>query len=166
MKKTLFVVSLLVVASLILGACAAPATTPTAAPQAPKATDVPKPAAPAGKPLFVVINKSADQQYFIDLQNSFVSAANTGIYVRGTTDINRWRDDALRDAHGSFLYLRWTPSQAPVSLTLHPAPDPGLPLLRLDVPFLFFRQDEVLGPFHDQIEGAFYFCHAVLLPDK
>ena len=42
----------------------------------------------------------------------------------GTTDINRWRDDALRDAHGSFLYLRWTPSQAPVSLTLHPAPDP------------------------------------------
>ncbi|MBP7686994.1 MAG: substrate-binding domain-containing protein, partial [Thermoflexales bacterium] len=35
------------------------------------------PAAPAaGKPLFVVINKSADQQYFIDLQNSFVSAAN------------------------------------------------------------------------------------------
>ena len=30
----------------------------------------------AGKPLFVVINKSADQQYFIDLQNSFVEAAN------------------------------------------------------------------------------------------
>ena len=34
------------------------------------------PAAPAEKPLFVVINKSADQQYFIDLQNSFVAAAN------------------------------------------------------------------------------------------
>jgi L-arabinose transport system substrate-binding protein len=31
--------------------------------------------APAGKPLFVVINKSADQQYFIDLQNSFMQAA-------------------------------------------------------------------------------------------
>jgi len=31
--------------------------------------------APAEKPLFVVINKSADQQYFIDLQTSFMSAA-------------------------------------------------------------------------------------------
>ena len=31
------------------------------------------PAPAAGeKPLFVAINKSADQQYFIDLQNSFV----------------------------------------------------------------------------------------------
>ena len=30
--------------------------------------------AAGGKPLFVVINKSADQQYFIDLQNSFVDA--------------------------------------------------------------------------------------------
>ena len=30
----------------------------------------------AAKPLFVVINKSADQQYFIDLQNSFVETAN------------------------------------------------------------------------------------------
>ena len=28
------------------------------------------------KPLFVAINKSADQQYFIDLQNSFVDAAD------------------------------------------------------------------------------------------
>lgn len=42
----------------------------------------------------------------------------------GQTDLNRWRDDALRDAHGSFLYLRWEPAQRPVSLTLHPAPDP------------------------------------------
>jgi L-arabinose transport system substrate-binding protein len=33
------------------------------------------PAEPAEKPLFVVINKSADQQYFIDLQNSFVDSA-------------------------------------------------------------------------------------------
>src|SRR5690606_23153788 len=42
----------------------------------------------------------------------------------GTTDITRWRDDALRDAHGSFLYLRRGPERAPVSLTLHPSPDP------------------------------------------
>jgi cyclic beta-1,2-glucan synthetase len=39
-------------------------------------------------------------------------------------DITRWRDDALRDAHGSFLYLRRHAHLAPVSLTQHPAPDP------------------------------------------
>jgi L-arabinose transport system substrate-binding protein len=37
-----------------------------------------KPTQPAatGKPLLVVINKSADQQYFIDLQTSFLTTAN------------------------------------------------------------------------------------------
>ena len=49
---------------------AAPAQ-PTAAPAQPTA----EAAKPAGKPLFVAINKSADQQYFIDLQNSFVDTA-------------------------------------------------------------------------------------------
>jgi cyclic beta-1,2-glucan synthetase len=52
----------------------------------------------------------------------------------GQFDITRWRDDALRDAYGSFFYLRWlnparaaapTQALAPlVSLTQHPAPDP------------------------------------------
>ncbi len=48
----------------------------------------------------------------------------------GQAGITRWRDDALRDAHGSFFYLRWptgsTGGQAlkPVSITQHPAPDP------------------------------------------
>ncbi|MFN5046588.1 GH36-type glycosyl hydrolase domain-containing protein [Roseateles sp.] len=40
-------------------------------------------------------------------------------------DITRWRDDALRDAYGSFLYLRRSPEQALVSLSQHPAPDPA-----------------------------------------
>jgi cyclic beta-1,2-glucan synthetase len=42
--------------------------------------------------------------------------------------ITRWRDDALRDAHGSFFYLRWAgqPGEGgPVSITQHPAPDPA-----------------------------------------
>lgn len=50
-------------------------------------------------------------------------------------DVSRWRDDALRDAYGSFAYLRRVPAggatlspneAAPnlVSLTQHPAPDP------------------------------------------
>lgn len=42
----------------------------------------------------------------------------------GNAGITRWRDDALRDACGSFMYLRWEQAMAPVSLTQHPAPDP------------------------------------------
>lgn len=43
----------------------------------------------------------------------------------GQTGITRWRDDALRDAHGSFLYLQRDAAAPPVSLTSHPAPDPA-----------------------------------------
>ena len=39
------------------------------------------------------------------------------------TGISRWRDDALRDAHGSFLYVRQMGSSVPASITSHPAPD-------------------------------------------
>ena len=42
----------------------------------------------------------------------------------GQTGITRWRDDALRDACGSFVYLRLDAEGAPVSVTQHPAPDP------------------------------------------
>ncbi|WP_068173498.1 GH36-type glycosyl hydrolase domain-containing protein [Hydrogenophaga taeniospiralis] len=42
----------------------------------------------------------------------------------GQTGITRWRDDALRDACGAFVYLRLGASGAPVSVTSHPAPDP------------------------------------------
>ena len=43
----------------------------------------------------------------------------------GQTAITRWRDDALRDASGSFFYLRRDSQQSPVSITHHPAPDPA-----------------------------------------
>ncbi|HEY6353048.1 MAG TPA: glucoamylase family protein, partial [Burkholderiaceae bacterium] len=43
----------------------------------------------------------------------------------GALGITRWRDDALRDAHGSFFYLRWDRQPRPVSITQHPAPDPA-----------------------------------------
>ncbi len=47
----------------------------------------------------------------------------------GTQGITRWRDDALRDAHGSFFFLRWArllQSDSPLaSITQHPAPDPA-----------------------------------------
>jgi cyclic beta-1,2-glucan synthetase len=39
-------------------------------------------------------------------------------------DVSRWRDDALRDAHGSFVFVRRLPGTALHSLTQHPAPDP------------------------------------------
>jgi cyclic beta-1,2-glucan synthetase len=39
-------------------------------------------------------------------------------------DVSRWRDDALRDAHGSFVYLRRRGESAALSITQHPAPDP------------------------------------------
>jgi L-arabinose transport system substrate-binding protein len=86
MKKLLTILSLLIIASMILIGCAgsAPATQAPAAPaaeeaeapaaEAPVAEEEAAPAAEA--PLLVAINKSADQQYFIDLQNSFVETAN------------------------------------------------------------------------------------------
>ncbi|MGA0582462.1 MAG: GH36-type glycosyl hydrolase domain-containing protein [Castellaniella sp.] len=42
----------------------------------------------------------------------------------GAADITRWRDDMLRDACGSFIYLRLRRQATPVSVTSHPAPDP------------------------------------------
>jgi cyclic beta-1,2-glucan synthetase len=42
----------------------------------------------------------------------------------GQTGITRWRDDALRDTSGAFIYLRIGETGAPVSVTRHPAPDP------------------------------------------
>ncbi len=53
------------------------ASTPTETPLPPTSTATEPPLAPASgeKPLFVVINKGADQQYFIDLQNSFIETA-------------------------------------------------------------------------------------------
>ncbi len=43
----------------------------------------------------------------------------------GAIGVSRTRDDALRDAHGAFFYLRWDRQPQAVSLTQHPAPDPA-----------------------------------------
>ena len=43
----------------------------------------------------------------------------------GASGITRTRDDALRDALGSFFFLRWDRQPQAVSLTQHPAPDPA-----------------------------------------
>ena len=38
--------------------------------------------------------------------------------------VSRWRDDALRDAYGTFLYVRPSGNAQVASVTLHPAPHP------------------------------------------
>lgn len=42
----------------------------------------------------------------------------------GGADVTRWRDDALRDAHGSFVFVRRHAGAVPVSVTAQPAADP------------------------------------------
>ncbi|MBC7781378.1 MAG: carbohydrate-binding protein [Proteobacteria bacterium] len=63
--------------------------------------------------------------------NVVLRANGAGWSRWGQVGITRWRDDALRDAHGSFFYVRW-PAQGrdpgqlrPVSITQHPSPDPA-----------------------------------------
>ena len=54
-------------------------------------------------------------------------ANGAGSSRHGSADVSRWRDDALRDAYGTFFYLRrHAPAGpgVPVSITQHPAPDP------------------------------------------
>lgn len=50
-------------------------------------------------------------------------ANGAGTSSRGRVGVTRWRDDALRDACGSFFFLRWDQQPRPVSITQHPAPD-------------------------------------------
>ncbi len=86
MKKVLTILSLIIIVSMMLVACGGSTPEPQApASQEEAAPSAQEEAAPAAEeevplaedaPLFVVINKSADQQYFIDLQNSFVDTAN------------------------------------------------------------------------------------------
>lgn len=52
-------------------------------------------------------------------------ANGAGASQWGATGITRWRDDALRDACGSFVYVRLNHAGPPVSVSSHPAPDPG-----------------------------------------
>ena len=52
-------------------------------------------------------------------------ANGAGQSRRRGVGINRWRDDALRDELGSFIYLRQGPAERPCSITQHPAPDPA-----------------------------------------
>ncbi len=75
-RSQTIVIAILVLVSVVLASCApaAPAVTeaPTVAPAAQTGGNT-----TSAKPLLVAINKSADQQYFIDQQNSFVEKAQS-----------------------------------------------------------------------------------------
>lgn len=72
MKRNLYLWTIvLLLAGLVLAACAPTPAAPASAP----AEAAPAADAGGAAPLFVAINKSADQQYFIDLQTSFAEKA-------------------------------------------------------------------------------------------
>ncbi len=81
----------------------------------------------------VLLRALAPGQYAVEptqlLSNGRYSVAlranGAGTSRCGGIDIHRWRDDALRDAWGQFLYLRRGGGSALASLTQHPAPDPA-----------------------------------------
>lgn len=80
MNKKLFPILVLLIASLMLVSCGGAET-----PEPTQAPDVEEPTEEAVEeaPLLVAINKSADQQYFIDLQNAFtVKAEELGANAR------------------------------------------------------------------------------------
>jgi L-arabinose transport system substrate-binding protein len=77
MKRHLYLLLTALLLAAVLAGCAPVAQAPAGG-DASAPADAAAPAADAAAgsaPLFVVINKSADQQYFIDLQNSFVETA-------------------------------------------------------------------------------------------
>ena len=77
MKKTLYILSLLLVVAMALTACGLVTIPPITLQTTPPANNTADDTADTGDSdlLFVAINKSADQQYFIDLQNSFVETS-------------------------------------------------------------------------------------------
>ena len=74
------------------------------------------PVSPGWKPTHLLSNG----RYTVALR-----ASGAGVSRWRGQNITRWRDDLLRDAFGSFFYLRREGRPEPVSLTSSPAPGPG-----------------------------------------
>jgi cyclic beta-1,2-glucan synthetase len=85
--------------------------------QAPRVLRELRPGAAAVEPTHLLSNG----RYHVSLR-----ANGAGWSRRGNVGITRWRDDLLRDACGSFLYVRRTGQDRSVSITSHPAPDAGV----------------------------------------
>ncbi|MCE2947795.1 MAG: carbohydrate-binding protein [Betaproteobacteria bacterium] len=83
--------------------------------QAPRVLRELLPGAAAVEPTHLLSNG----RYHVSLR-----ANGAGWSRRARVGITRWRDDLLRDACGSFFFVRWAGQPRPVSITSHPAPDP------------------------------------------
>ena len=99
-----------------------PLAVPKRAPQRRSATPLVREVRPGAGPLEPT-HLLSNGRYSVALRGNGAGASRWG-----QIGLTRWRDDALRDAYGSFLYLRRdaaTPAaQALFSITQHPAPDP------------------------------------------
>lgn len=118
---------------------AAATTAPTTAATTAASTAPSASGATAGKPLLVAINKAADQQYFIDLQTSFV---NTVTKLGGTADKFDAKDQAplgvslVNDAisKGAKGIAITVPDQSIGPAIAKAAADAGIPLIATDDP--------------------------------
>jgi len=86
MRKSMLVVSVLIVAAMLLGACAKPTVAPTEAPVADVATEAPL----SGELVLWIMPNGADPQAAIDAELAEFMALNPGVTV--TTEVVGWGD--------------------------------------------------------------------------
>jgi L-arabinose transport system substrate-binding protein len=130
--------------AIAFAACSSPAGTAAPSAQPSASAAAPSDAASGGagtgdKPLFVAINKAADQQYFIDLQTAFVSKIEE---LGGTAEkydakdqaelgVNLVNDAISKGAKGISITV---PDQAIGPAIAKAAKDAGIPLIATDDP--------------------------------
>ncbi len=102
MHRSLLVVSLLIVAAMVLGACGTPAATPTAAPAQPQATTAPAkteatvaPAQPANKALVGVVLPTKDEPRWLQDQAVFQKAGWEPLFSQGDSAKEKANVEAL-----------------------------------------------------------------------
>ncbi len=130
------------------GGTAAPTTGGATAPPTTAPTTGGESAAPGGdKPLFVAINKAADQQYFIDLQTAFIekieelggTAEKFDAKDQAELGVNLVNDAISKGAKGIAITV---PDQAIGPAIAKAAADAGIPLVATDDPI----EDEAGNP--------------------
>lgn len=137
--------------AIAFAACGTGAATTAPASTAPAST-APESATPssgggADKPLFVAINKAADQQYFIDLQTAFIAkidelggvAEKFDAKDQAELGVNLVNDSISKGAKGISITV---PDQAIGPAIAKAAADAGIPLIATDDPI----EDEAGNP--------------------
>jgi L-arabinose transport system substrate-binding protein len=126
--------------AIAFAACSSTGTTPSPSTAAPSSSAAPSTGGGTGdKPLFVAINKAADQQYFIDLQTAFVSkieelggtAQKFDAKDQAELGVNLVNDAISQGAKGISITV---PDQAIGPAVAKAAADAGIPLIATDDP--------------------------------